>query len=52
MDLVADRVEIYSRPVGGTYSAAQTLDRGEAVVPAAFPDIVVAIDDLLGSIVG
>ena len=47
-DLVADRVEIYSRPVGGTYSAAQTLDREQTVVAAAFSDIVVAIEDLLG----
>ena len=47
-DLVAERVEVYSQPIGGTYSAARTLDRGEAVAPAAFPDVVVAIDDLLG----
>ena len=47
-DLVAERLEIYSRPAGGTYDAAHTLDRGETVAAAAFPDVVVAVDEVLG----
>jgi len=34
------------------YGCRHVDGRGEAIVPAAFPDIVVAIDDLLGPIVG
>jgi Uma2 family endonuclease len=47
-DLVAERLEIYSAPVRGAYTTTQTLDRGDTVAPAAFPDVVVAIDELLG----
>jgi Uma2 family endonuclease len=47
-DLVAERVEVYREPVGGTYRDVHTVDRGETVKPAALPDVVVAIEDLLG----
>ncbi len=47
-DLVAERLEAYSRPKGGAYLATRILGRGERVAPAAFGDVVVAIDDLLG----
>jgi Uma2 family endonuclease len=47
-DLVAERVEIYSHPVRGAYSTTHTWDRGETVAPAAFSDVIVAIDELLG----
>jgi Uma2 family endonuclease len=47
-DLVAERVEVYREPAGGAYREPETLDRGLTVSALALPDVVVAIDALLG----
>ncbi len=48
VDLTADRVEMYRQPVGGEYDSGQPLGRGEFLSPAAFPDTVIAVSDILG----
>ena len=48
MDLTTARVEIYRAPTTAGYGHVLVLGRGESIVPEAFPDLTVAIADLLG----
>jgi len=48
VDLAGDRVEVHRDPTAGGYRHARALGRGESVVPGAFPDLTLAIADLLG----
>ena len=48
LDLVADRLEVYRHPTPDGYQDVQSLQRAESVAPQAFPDLVLAVDDLLG----
>lgn len=47
VDLVASRVEVYRRPAGSAYLSLETFDREASLVPAAFPDIAIAVDEIL-----
>lgn len=48
VDLGRHRVEAHRRPGPGGYGDVRDLGRGESVVPQAFPDVTIAIADLLG----
>lgn len=48
VDLSGDRVEVNRDPAAGMYTHVRALQRGESVVPEAFPDLTIAIADLLG----
>src|SRR5207237_4504301 len=48
VDLNQDRVEVHRRPRGGVHSEIQIRARGESIAPEAFPDVVLAVDDILG----
>ena len=48
VNLTDDRLEVHRDPMAGRYRHARILQRGESVGPEAFPDLSVAIADLLG----
>ena len=48
VDLPGERVEIFRDPAAGGYRHVRSLGRGESVTSEAFPDLAVAISDLLG----
>ena len=52
VDLDKDRLETYSGPVKGVYSKRQVLTRGRSVAPLAFPDVAMAVEDILGPVEG
>jgi Uma2 family endonuclease len=47
IDLVHGCVELYADPEGDRYRTRRTLYRGEALVPRAFPDVVIPVDDIV-----
>ena len=47
VDLEAERIEVYREPGAKGYGRVQRLARGEAISPAALPDIVLRVDDIL-----
>jgi Uma2 family endonuclease len=48
VDLKADLVHTYSRPLGDTYRYEFAWRRGDQHAPTAFPEIKLAVDDILG----
>jgi Uma2 family endonuclease len=48
VDLVNERVDTHRVPVGDRYRDLQRLARGDAVAPAAFPDLSLSVGELLG----
>jgi Uma2 family endonuclease len=48
VDLSGDRVQVHRGPAPGGYRQVRIFGRGETVVPEAFPDLTIAIGDLLG----
>jgi len=48
VDLNAEVVEVYRRSAGGTYKERRDAARGETVSPTAFPEVTLAVDDILG----
>jgi Uma2 family endonuclease len=48
VDLTGGYVEVYRNPAGGGYAEVLQLRRDDRLVPAAFPDVVVAVEDVLG----
>jgi Uma2 family endonuclease len=48
VDLNGEAVEVYREPSPDGYRESRRLERGDAVAPAAFPDLVIAIHDILG----
>jgi Uma2 family endonuclease len=48
VDLEGGAVEVYRTPSPGGYLSSRRLGRAEDVSPAAFPDLVLAVDDILG----
>jgi Uma2 family endonuclease len=46
VDVVSEAVETHRELAGPRYGAVQRTGRGGSVAPAAFPDLVVVIDDL------
>ena len=47
MNLVEDVVEVYRDPKEGAYATKVVLDRGGRIAPLAFPDLEIAVTDLL-----
>jgi len=48
VDLNGEAVEVYREPSTDGYRESRRLERGDAVAPAAFPDLVIAVHDILG----
>lgn len=48
VDLNAERVEVHREPASGGYRRARGFDRGESLTVEAFPDVPIAVVDLLG----
>jgi Uma2 family endonuclease len=48
VDLTADTIEVYRRPLPTGYAEAETLRRGDRLSPREFPDVTLTVDDLLG----
>lgn len=47
-ELNSDRVAVYTDPTPDGYATTRVFRRGESVSPRAFPDLVIAVDDILG----
>jgi Uma2 family endonuclease len=47
VDLTRNVVEVFRRPEGAVYRATERIARGGRLTPAAFPDVDVAVDDIL-----
>ena len=47
-DVNAERIEVYRTPMPDGYRDVRVLRRGESLAPGAFPDLALAVDDLLG----
>ncbi len=48
VDLEAERVTVHRDPAGGVYQLVTVHARGDSLMPAAFPDLIIPIDDILG----
>lgn len=48
VDLTREKIEIYTRPEGGSYGQLREAGRGETVSPQAVPSLTLAVDDILG----
>jgi Uma2 family endonuclease len=48
VDLNKAWIEVHRRPVSGVHAEIQIRQRGESVSPEAFPDLVLAVDSILG----
>jgi len=48
VDLNEQRIESYRKPVSGAYTERAIYTRGQSLAPAAFPDVVLAVNDILG----
>ncbi len=47
VDVAGGRVEVYRRPAERRYEQVERVGRGGRVAPAAFPDISIAVDEIL-----
>ncbi len=47
IDLQNDCILRHLEPVDGTYSQVETLIRGETIAPSAYPDVALAVHDIL-----
>jgi Uma2 family endonuclease len=48
VDLTTDQVEVHRAPSGNRYREHRIVERGQPIVPEAFPDVTVDLADLLG----
>jgi Uma2 family endonuclease len=48
VDLQASVVDVHREPAAAGYGVLQRFERGAEIAPAAFPDVVLAVDDILG----
>ena len=48
VDLNRDLVTVYRDPTPNGYASSRVYPRGESVSPLAFPDLTVAVDDIVG----
>ncbi len=48
VDLLNDRIEIYSQPVNGDYQEVRIVQRGQDLVSKTLPQLVLHADDILG----
>jgi Uma2 family endonuclease len=50
VNLIDQRIEVYRQPqAGGTYAETQHFGRGQSIAPLALPDVLVPVDEILGS---
>ncbi len=49
VDLAGDAVEVHRTPAADGYRSVERLARGSELRPAAFPDVAIAVDDVLGA---
>jgi Uma2 family endonuclease len=50
VNLIDERIEVYRQPQpGGTYADAQHYGRGKSIAPLALSDVLVPVDEILGS---
>ncbi len=47
VDVAGGRVEVYRRPGERRYEQAERVERGGRVSPAVFPDVAIAVDEIL-----
>lgn len=48
VDLAQEKIEIYARPVGGSYQQFAEVNRGESVTSATVPGLTLAVEDIIG----
>jgi Uma2 family endonuclease len=48
VDLTGDYIMLYRKPTAQVYQDVQRLQRGQSLFPEAFPDLVLAVEDILG----
>ena len=48
VDLRKSRIEVYREPQGGAYAVKTVLGRGASLSPAAFPDVSLTVDEIIG----
>jgi Uma2 family endonuclease len=48
VNLIDRRIEVMTEPRDGRYSSEKHYAKGESVAVGAFPDIVIAVDDVIG----
>ena len=48
VNLVSGQIEVYRSPVGAEYTETVVYRRGHTVSPQAFPDIAIAVTDVVG----
>jgi Uma2 family endonuclease len=48
VDVAADQIEVYRRPSGARYEERAVLGRDASHSPQAFPDVRLAVADILG----
>ena len=48
VDLAQEKIEVYARPVGGSYQQFAEARRGESVTSATVPGLALAIEDIIG----
>lgn len=49
VNLQQDRLEVFREPGPDGYVTASVFRRGETIAPLAFPDLQIAVDDILGA---
>ena len=50
VNLIDQRIEVYRQPqAGGTYADTQHFGRGQSIAPLALPDVLVPVDEILGT---
>ena len=47
VDLARGRVEVFREPGPNDYASTQTVEPGGTIAPAAFPDVSLAVDEIL-----
>jgi Uma2 family endonuclease len=48
LDLTRERLLVFRDAAEGDYTTKLTIERGQSIAPSAFPDLPIAVDDLLG----
>ena len=49
VNLIDQRIEVYRQPQAGTYADVQRFGRGQSIAPLALSDVLVPVDEILGS---
>lgn len=48
VDLTREKIEVYARPVGGSYQQFAEVGRGESVTSATVPGLALAVEEIIG----